>query len=124
MTPAQQKPKFAASVAATDTAPLIFFDGSYAYGALGGMLQIELAATMLVPSEDKIHFRPICTAHLRGSPAAMLQLREAIDKAMAMAGEISSAKGDGDGDGDGWRAKGDESKELIPRSKQEATPCP
>jgi hypothetical protein len=79
------KVKPIASIAGNDAAPTIFFDGAYAYGANNGVLQIEIAAGTLVPIEDKVRMRPVCAAHLRGSPAAMMQLRELIDKALAMA---------------------------------------
>lgn len=86
MAPNPKPSKPVATVAGNDAAPTIFFDGAYAYGANNGVLQIEIAAGTLVPIEDKVRMRPICMAHLRGSPAAMTQLRDLIDKALAMAG--------------------------------------
>jgi hypothetical protein len=86
MAPNPPKPKSVASVAGNDAAPTIFFDGAYAYGANNGVLQVEVATGTLVPFEDKVRMRPVCSAHLRGSVAAMTQLRDLIDKALAMAG--------------------------------------
>lgn len=67
-------------------APVIFFDNVPVFGALGGNVEIELAARLLMPKADGgVGADMTCTAHLRGSLQAAVLLREALDKAIKMA---------------------------------------
>jgi hypothetical protein len=88
-------PKAVPAISGSDVAPVIFIDGAYAFGANSGILQIELGANALVPFDDqKVRTRLVCAAHLRGTPLAMLNLREAIDKALEMAAAATHLPGE------------------------------
>jgi hypothetical protein len=69
-----------------ETAPFIYFDGAIAFGmAAGGVVQIELAARTIVPAPGgETRFVHVVTAHLRGSPAAALDLKNAIESAFLL----------------------------------------
>jgi hypothetical protein len=67
-------------------APIVYFDGAPVFGTLGGVIEIELAVRMLMPRADNTVLNEfICAAHLRSSVQAAMQLRDALDKAIAMA---------------------------------------
>jgi hypothetical protein len=67
-------------------APFIVFDNVPVYGSLAGNVEVELAARMLMPKPDGgVGTDMGCTAHLRCSVQAATLLREALDKAIAMA---------------------------------------
>jgi hypothetical protein len=66
-------------------APFVYFDLVPAFGVVNGVVELELAAQMVVPTADgNAHAETVCTVHLRGSIAAMEGLSNAIDKAMDM----------------------------------------
>lgn len=75
-----------------DQAPVLYFDGAVAYGALGAIVQIELATTIVVPvsvnGKSEIRTRNIVVAHLRASHAVMAQLADAIEKALMLTGPL------------------------------------
>jgi hypothetical protein len=80
------KPKTAGlkvAAGSSEQAPFIYFDGVITYGVNGGALQIELAASTLVPDGPAIRTDIVVTAHLRCSRAAAMSLRDSIDKALA-----------------------------------------
>ena len=67
-------------------APFVYFDLVPAFGVVNGVVELELAAQMVVPTADgNAHAETVCTVHLRGSLAAMEGLSSAIDKALDMA---------------------------------------
>ena len=67
------------------TAPFIFFDNVPVYGALGGIIEIEIAARILMPKPDgAISADMSCTAHLRCNPMAAIMLIDALQKAIDM----------------------------------------
>jgi hypothetical protein len=67
------------------TAPIINFDVAPAYGVMGGIVQIELAGRILIPSnDDSVQARFIAIARLRCSQIAANNLRSAIDAALKM----------------------------------------
>jgi len=67
-------------------APFVFFDGAPAFGAVNGLVEIELAARALAPkADDTIAVDLVCVGHLRCSLNAAVNLREAIDGAIRMA---------------------------------------
>ena len=53
-------------------------------GVNNGAVQIELAASTLMPEATGVRVEVLLTAHLRCSPAAAIALRGAIDKALEM----------------------------------------
>ncbi len=67
-------------------APLIYFDLVAAQGVLNGVVQVELARRHLVPETDGVgvSIEVATCARLRCSPHAALQLRAALDSALAM----------------------------------------
>ena len=69
------------------TAPTIYFDMAPAFGHLNGVLVVEIAAQMLVPrSDDTLVAELACVAHLRCSLPGAMSLRDALDKAIELAG--------------------------------------
>jgi hypothetical protein len=75
------KPKLSL-VAGSDAAPVIFLDGVVAWGLNNGVVQIEVAANHLVPSENGLKTKVVVTGHLRCSLAAAAELRDMIDAAL------------------------------------------
>ena len=70
------------------SAPVIYFDAAPALGQANGVVSIVLSAMLLSPQTDaQVVADGACVAHLRGTPAAMKSLREAIDKALGMVGQ-------------------------------------
>jgi hypothetical protein len=68
-----------------EIAPFIYFDGVVAMGMNFGAVQIELAANVLVPAPDGgAPAQVVISAHLRCSPNAAADLRQAIDKALLL----------------------------------------
>lgn len=68
-----------------ESAPFIYFDGAIAFGMAAGVLQIELAARTIVPAPgSETRTVNVVTAHLRGSPAAMISLKNAIENAFLL----------------------------------------
>lgn len=68
----------------SERAPFVYFDGVAACGTNAGNVHIELAANTVVPDgRGGTRFDIVITAHLRGSKAAALALRNAIDRALA-----------------------------------------
>jgi hypothetical protein len=74
-------------------APVVFFDNVPVYGALGGNVEIELSARMLMPKPDGgVGVDMTCAAHLRCSINAAMLLRDALDKAIRMATAKQAAR--------------------------------
>ena len=74
-----------------ETAPFIYFDRVMATGVQYGTIQLELAASTLVPTPDgKATGVHVITGHLRCSPSAAAELRKAIDNALLL---LAPAKG-------------------------------
>jgi hypothetical protein len=66
-------------------APFIYFDIPAAHGVMSGTIQVELASRVIVPDPAgplALKFRT--TGHLRCSPAAAAQLRDALTAALKM----------------------------------------
>jgi hypothetical protein len=85
--PPQTQPaaKAAPVVAGSDMAPVIYFDGAVACGTVHNVLQFELARSDLIPlSDGSLKTKPVMVAHLRCSPGAAIQLRDMIDRSLAM----------------------------------------
>ena len=75
-----------------DAAPFVYFDGAVAYGVIGNVVQIEIAANVVVPvsanGKSEIRTRSVVVAHLRGTHATMAQLADAIEKALMLTGPL------------------------------------
>jgi hypothetical protein len=68
-----------------ETAPFIYFDGVMTFGMNKGAVQIELAANVINPTSDGgTRNDVVVTAHIRCSPAAAMDLQQAIGKAILM----------------------------------------
>jgi len=84
----QENPRPPADLVYVDTgaaAPLVFFDIVGAYGTMNGLVEIELAARILVPKSDggtEVKF--LSSARLRCSTNAATQLRNTLDAALKM----------------------------------------
>jgi hypothetical protein len=74
-------------------APVVYFDGAPCYGAMNGIVEIELAARYMTPKADGTAAVDITTvAHLRCSLNAATNLREALDRAIEMINAPPKAK--------------------------------
>ena len=76
--------KIAAS--SSEQAPFVYFDGVPTYGVHAGVLQLELGANTVMPEGTGTRTDVLITAHLRCSPQAALNLRDAINRILEMAG--------------------------------------
>lgn len=77
------KPK--AILSGSDAAPIIFFDGVVVWGVGAGIVQLELAANELVPTDlegGPVRTKVVAVAHLRCPIPAAQQLRGMIDAAL------------------------------------------
>ena len=78
------------SAYANDSAvPFVYFDGVACHGALHGVIEIELAARILIPKRDGgVEIRIVPTGRLRCSPAAAESLIQSIQIAVKMAHQV------------------------------------
>lgn len=93
----QKQQKSLPVVHGSDAAPIVYFDGILAWGTHNGILQIEIAANTLVPSDleaGPVKTRIIVTGHLRFNLVAARQLADVIDEALGVAAP-SDKKDDG-----------------------------
>lgn len=65
-------------------APFVYFDGVGALGVWGGSVQIELAATTVIPVAGGTVKENVVTAHLRTTIAGFAALKDAIQKIEAL----------------------------------------
>lgn len=80
-----QEKKITSPYADFGSGPFIYFDGAPAFGVLNGVVQIELAARVIKPVEGggtTVSFLGV--GHLRCSPAAAIEVRNAINQALQM----------------------------------------
>jgi hypothetical protein len=69
----------------TQSAPFVYFDGVATAGVHHGTIQLELAASTLVPTPDgKVASVHVITAHLRCNASAAADLRKAIDNVLLL----------------------------------------
>jgi hypothetical protein len=67
------------------TAPFVYFDIIPAQGVMNGAIQIELASRILVPGAGtSVTVKFVASGRIRCSPAAAIQLRNAIDESLKM----------------------------------------
>jgi len=72
----------------TSNVPFVYFDGVVSHGANHGVIQLELAAKIVVPDPTEktgARTRVVVTAHVRCSPDAAADLKRAIDSALSLA---------------------------------------
>jgi len=71
----------------TSHVPFVYFDGVVSHGANHGVIQLELAAKIVVHPTEKTGARThvVVTAHVRCSPDAAADLKRAIDSALLLA---------------------------------------
>jgi hypothetical protein len=68
----------------SELAPFIYCDGVALFGVSGGVVQLELASNTIVPEGTGTRTDVVIIAHLRCSPAAAVQIRDTIDRALKM----------------------------------------
>jgi hypothetical protein len=73
----------------SERAPFVYFDGVATFGNNGGVIQIELAATTIVPEDRNTRIELLVTAHLRCSVDAARSLRDSIDRALQQVGQVA-----------------------------------
>src|SRR5262245_26615407 len=67
------------------SAPFVYFVSFATAGDHHGTIQVELAASTLVPTSDgKVASVHVITAHLRCNPSAAAELRKAIDSVLLL----------------------------------------
>jgi hypothetical protein len=69
-------------IANTHSAPCIYFDNAATFGALNGVIEVELTARAIVPNGNKTNVVQFFVAHLRCNPAAADALRTGITQAL------------------------------------------
>jgi hypothetical protein len=71
---------------ASEHAPFVYFDGVVTHGVNHGVIQLELAAKIVVPDgKGGATTEVVVTAHVRCSPDAATVLKQAIDHALLIA---------------------------------------
>ena len=70
----------------SEQAPFVYFDGVLTYGMIAGVVQLELAANIVLPESTGTRTDVVITAHLRCSPGAALSLRDTINRVLEMTG--------------------------------------
>jgi hypothetical protein len=68
----------------SELAPFIYFDGVPTFGSHNGTIQMELAANTILPEGKGVKIDVVITGHLRCNPAAATELRNTIDRVLAM----------------------------------------
>jgi hypothetical protein len=82
--PIPEGPGIRIAPGSSERAPFVYFDGVPTFGIHNGAIQIELAANTVLPDGKGVKIDVVITAHLRCSPAAVIALRETIDKILAL----------------------------------------
>jgi hypothetical protein len=68
--------------------PIIYFDGASCHGTVGGAIQVEVIARILIPMADgSVDFKAVPTARLRCSPSGAQSLLSSLDGALKMAAQ-------------------------------------
>ncbi|CAN5415226.1 hypothetical protein BH11PSE4_BH11PSE4_25410 [soil metagenome] len=76
------------------TAPIIFFEYCPTLGNNQGLINIMLAAGIVMPTGGgATEVQPVAVAHLRCTTAAATQLRDAIDKALLIGTPVENPQG-------------------------------
>ena len=75
-------------------APIIFFEFCPTLGNNQGLINIMLAAGIVMPTgSSATEVLPVAVAHLRCTTAAATQLRDAIDKALLIGAPVQNPEG-------------------------------
>jgi hypothetical protein len=75
-----------------NTAPYVYFDRVAAHGVMNGSIQMELASRILIALPDGgVEIKFATSGRLRCSPAAAVQLRDAINAVLKMHEETLQA---------------------------------
>lgn len=75
------------------SAPMVFFDSVPSYGTLGGVIEVEIAARVLVSRSDgTVGVEVISAGHLRCGIEAAASLRDTLDRALTMHADTSKAR--------------------------------
>jgi hypothetical protein len=76
----------------SDQAPFLYFENAVAFGVNGGVVQIELAANVVIPvtinGKSEVRVRSVVVGHLRATHATMALLADAIEKALMITGPL------------------------------------
>ena len=76
------------------SAPIIFFEFCPTLGNHNGLINIMLAAGIVMPTGGSVtDVVPVAVAHLRCTAAAAVQLRDAIDKALLIGAPVQNPEG-------------------------------
>jgi hypothetical protein len=76
------------------TAPIIFFEYCPTLGNNQGLINIMLAAGIVMPTgSGATEVLPVAVAHLRCTTAAATQLRDALDKALLIGASVEHPQG-------------------------------
>ncbi len=76
------------------SAPIIFFEFCPTLGNHNRLINIMLAAGIVMPSAGSVtDVVPVAVAHLRCTAAAAIQLRDAIDKALLIGRPLQNPEG-------------------------------
>ena len=77
------------------TAPMVYFDAIPTFGVMGEVVEIDLAARVLVAyAEGDVRGEAVCVAHLRCNANAAASLMQTIDKALKMKQQLQAPKKD------------------------------
>jgi hypothetical protein len=72
-------------------APVVYFDGAPFFGVLSGAIQVELAGRTITGTPEGTTSEFVTMGRLRCSPAAAIDLRDALTKALEMLQQIQDA---------------------------------
>jgi hypothetical protein len=90
--PKPTEPPEAPAYENVSTAPYVSFDRVAAHGVMNGSIQMELASRILIPLPDGgVEIKFATSGRLRCSPAAAVQLRDAINAVLKMHEETLQA---------------------------------
>lgn len=76
------------------SAPIIFFEICPTLGNNGGIVNVMLAAGVVMPGpNNQIESIPVAVAHLRCTVASAIILRDTIDKALLIGAQVQNPQG-------------------------------
>src|SRR5450631_3720383 len=80
--PSPKRPGIKIAPGSSEAAPFIYCDGVATFGAMNGIIQLELASNTIVPEDAGIKTVVLITAHLRCSASAAARIRDTITRAL------------------------------------------
>jgi hypothetical protein len=87
------RPKATVSVADTQHAPFIFYEGACALGFGNGVVSLTLSAIRnCIGADGAVVSDHVVTAYLRGNVQAAISLRDAINDALLLAAPTADGK--------------------------------